>query len=955
MSKTQALVLVLVTLTAFSALILGSIVFVRGVDNSESINRVGSRQHMAVRLASTKPILKVVADRATDVEEIAWYVDDIQPVIGDRILLTSEEDGTKNGIYEYVETGLRRADDMRVGALISTGSTILVTEGVRYARMIFTTQIDEPVSENRSFPKLSFVPRGTLRLSSEEPPGAQGASLTGPTGAQGASLTGPTGAQGASLTGPTGAQGDSITGPTGAQGAQGASLTGPTGAQGAQGASLTGPTGAQGNSLTGPTGAQGASLTGPTGAQGDSITGPTGAQGAQGASLTGPTGAQGAQGASLTGPTGAQGDSITGPTGSQGASLTGPTGAQGDSITGPTGAQGAQGASITGPTGAQGAQGASLTGPTGAQGAQGASLTGPTGPTGASTTATGTANQVLVNGTSGTPQTGALTLTLPQSIATSSTVQFGKVGVGTAPTYDVHVSGNARPSIFLTSSTPGGTVMGMQCNSSSALLMRNNVYRDPTTGVENQVLNTHDSWCFFTESNTAASCFNIRRAAAGIGAFAWTDLMRVLANGNVGIGTTSPQDKLHVSVGNIEGMRIQSSNCGALKFYSDAVDSNVRNWMICQQWSDHGDFAIVSSTAQGGAPTSVTHLQITRIGTVNLGTTTGSNFRLNSNGYSHFGDAFDSTLYGTVQITRPASQGSAHHLAFVRNGNNVAGMGFMNNSNTFYLCNSASNNTATTGLFIATSGNIGIANSNPSTAKLVISGPSTQEGIDLASSDQYANFRVLRNSLSSIDKHMYIGYGSGATSNLYLYSNNVQVGAIIGRDHQFFGTNWNSHIHTGPNEDSYIRAGTSSGVVFIADTTCSYVQMGRSDRPTYIRASALYYNGVVHNPQNEWVSANQTVANSITLNHDLGVLPSVVFAYLYCVVADQGWSVGDCVSLANQYAVGDNASSVVVNSSQVFWRCTGAPRIVIMHKTNGSQMVITNSSWRIYFVVRRTI
>ena len=42
-------------------------------------------------------------------------------------------------------------------------------------------------------------------------------------------------------------------------------------------------------------------------------------------------------------------------------------------------------------------------------------------------TLTGTANQVLVNGTSATPTSGAITLTLPQSIATTSAVQFDNV------------------------------------------------------------------------------------------------------------------------------------------------------------------------------------------------------------------------------------------------------------------------------------------------------------------------------------------------------------------------------------------------------------------------------------------------------------------------------------------------------------------------------------------------
>lgn len=48
-------------------------------------------------------------------------------------------------------------------------------------------------------------------------------------------------------------------------------------------------------------------------------------------------------------------------------------------------------------------------------------------PVGAISSATGTANQVLVNGTSGTPQTGALTFTLPQDIATTNNVQFNTV------------------------------------------------------------------------------------------------------------------------------------------------------------------------------------------------------------------------------------------------------------------------------------------------------------------------------------------------------------------------------------------------------------------------------------------------------------------------------------------------------------------------------------------------
>ncbi|GHM99734.1 hypothetical protein WSM22_12240 [Cytophagales bacterium WSM2-2] len=71
--------------------------------------------------------------------------------------------------------------------------------------------------------------------------------------------------------------------------------------------------------------------------------------------------------------------------------------------------------------------------------------------------------------------------------------------------------------------------------------------------------------------------------------------------------------------------------------------------------------------------------------------------------------------------------------------------------------------------------NVGIGTTSPTTAKLVISGSSTGEGLDLASTDQYANLRVIRNSLNASDKDMYIGYQSGATSSLHLFSNNVET------------------------------------------------------------------------------------------------------------------------------------------------------------------------------------
>ncbi len=411
--------------------------------------------------------------------------------------------------------------------------------------------------------------------------GVQGASgatgLTGATGAQGiqgasgsTGLTGATGVQGASgstgIAGATGAQGiqgvqgasgsTGLTGATGAQGIQGASgstgLTGATGAQGIQGASgstgLTGATGAQGvqgasgsTGLTGATGSQG--VQGVQGASGSTgLTGATGAQGIQGASgstgLTGATGAQGVQGASgstgLTGATGAQGiQGVQGASGSTG--LTGATGAQGiqgvqgasgsTGLTGATGAQGTQGVQgasgstgLTGATGVQGASGSTgLTGATGSQGVQGAS--GSTGLTGATGPVAGSNTQVLYND-SGTAA-GATGLVYIKA--------SGNVGVGTAsPSARFHVTG---------SSTSADQTVLIRAGVPSQI--------GPVLEVEDNLGNT---------------------------------LMVVSGSGNVGIGTITPNSRLHVvATGGAIRMQNDAGTAKYVQMRSDSANSHIEH------------------------------------------------------------------------------------------------------------------------------------------------------------------------------------------------------------------------------------------------------------------------------------------------------------------------------------------------------------------------------------------
>jgi len=86
-----------------------------------------------------------------------------------------------------------------------------------------------------------------------------------------------------------------------------------------------------------------------------------------------------------------------------------------------------------------------------------------------------------------------------------------------------------------------------------------------------------------------------------------------------------------------------------------------------------------------------------------------------------------------------------------------------------------------------TNGRVGIGTTSPTTAKLVIAGNPGEAGIDLASSDAYAEMRIIRNTLGTADKNLYLGFNALPGSAIHLYSegltptmtikgNNVGVG-----------------------------------------------------------------------------------------------------------------------------------------------------------------------------------
>jgi hypothetical protein len=86
----------------------------------------------------------------------------------------------------------------------------------------------------------------------------------------------------------------------------------------------------------------------------------------------------------------------------------------------------------------------------------------------------------------------------------------------------------------------------------------------------------------------------------------------------------------------------------------------------------------------------------------------------------------------------------------------------------------------TSGSTTTTTNNVGIGTASPATGKLVISGTAGQTGLDLSSTDQYAEMRVIRNSLNAGDKDLYLQWNAGLGSKIHFYSNNAETMTING-------------------------------------------------------------------------------------------------------------------------------------------------------------------------------
>jgi hypothetical protein len=182
------------------------------------------------------------------------------------------------------------------------------------------------------------------------------------------------------------------------------------------------------------------------------------------------------------------------------------------------------------------------------------------------------------------------------------------------------------------------------------------------------------------------------------------------------------------------------------------LPSNSPRWTFCEI-SDNGQYC--TAVAQTGqvfqtvirAPTLYTSGGAIIAGNVGIGTTSpGAILHITNSAVATTytnkvtmavsdGIADPSTTYGMINLTRQSDvTDNKGHIAFIRNGNTVQSMGYLQGSNTFGWVANANMNTSS-GIFMASTGNVGIGTTAPTTTLHVSGASSTYTNGQLFISD----------------------------------------------------------------------------------------------------------------------------------------------------------------------------------------------------------------------------
>jgi hypothetical protein len=270
----------------------------------------------------------------------------------------------------------------------------------------------------------------------------------------------------------------------------------------------------------------------------------------------------------------------------------------------------------------------------------------------------------------------------------------GNLGVGTSsPAVKLDVIGSVKTSIDI--DTPAAFI---RTPSTAMVYIRNlsginriDSYNDPITAT------------YPLQFNASQHTFFIADA----------ERMRIDSSGNVGIGVTP---SAWSTANSIKALQIPS---GALwnfstnylylgqNYYWNGSNRIYINTDGASEYQQNAGTHIWYTAPSGTAGTTATlseRMRITSAGELLIGrtssiaalvgiTSTSGNASINC------GDAADGTAYGIVQICRAGDQpDNKFHLSFIRTGQKIAGMGFLDNSNTLAIQNGSNNSGAGVGL-----------------------------------------------------------------------------------------------------------------------------------------------------------------------------------------------------------------------------------------------------------------
>ncbi|HKP11354.1 MAG TPA: hypothetical protein VJZ91_04560 [Blastocatellia bacterium] len=342
----------------------------------------------------------------------------------------------------------------------------------------------------------------------------------------------------------------------------------------------------------------------------------------------------------------------------------------------------------------------------------------------------------------------------------------GNVGIGTpAPGYRLDVQGgqvNASGGLCINGvcktdwsqiggqwATPG-SLIGLGSSTLSPWAAHSSVLESVNTSVffgkvtdlhlVSNAYNDSTGWKYKT-ANTAANYYlyqgahrwRVAPAGAAGAAINWIEAMTISNSGNVGVGTLNPLGRFHVS---------GASSSAAVRYYiSDMSGAADRKHWIFENYLGDLYFSRVDDNNIGNI---VARMMISNSGNVGIGTPSPG-YRLDVQG-------------GQVNASGGLCINGVCKTDWSQIGGQWSG----------------------TGNITYNSGNVGIGTNTPNTAKLVIGGAAGADGLDLSTSDQYANLRVIRNTNGSLDKDLHLQWGAGAGSKIHLYSNNSESMTLAG-------------------------------------------------------------------------------------------------------------------------------------------------------------------------------